>query len=385
MQSPETFYTNLIIIVAVLMSFILLVLVIGEYRRSQSRKRLMQLSNEIIDGSAAFIIVLDQNKKILKLNQSLLLAMKDSKTQLLGKTLSLAGLSEANRLMNALHQMELTGSETRETIRDEIYISSDEKLIIDWQISTLKDSSGSIVRYIASGLNVTELERARRELQNLRENTEREERRKLAEELHDEIGNHLFLSNMKLEELRDEILEPNIKIALEELHFTIETIINRTRSLVFELGPMSLEQSGLVNALESLAQHMQNRSGIPIRFKGDQLIQDLEHDTVYFMFNSVREIITNAIKHANAGEILLTVKQQADSVQVEVRDNGIGFDFKKIREAPHLCKGFGLQRLVERCEYFGAELNVDTSSGSTFRITIPITIKEKHVHSHSVG
>lgn len=370
---------------AVLIAFVVLAFVVSEYRGSKARRRLLQLSNEIVDGSAAFIIVLDQHRAILKLNLALLQSIQKDENSLLGKSLLTAGLSENNRLTEALKGDPPVVVESGETIRDRLATSRGEKLVVDWQISMLKGPSGDIMRYIISGLNVTELERTRQKLQNLRENTEREERQKLAEELHDEIGNYLFVSSMKLESLRESPLTADSRMALEELQDTIKTIITRTRSLVFELGPMSTVESGLENALASLTRHMQNRSGVSIQFTGDRLRYQPEKAVNYFLFNSVREIITNAVKHAQANKITVVLRQLPDSIEVEVRDNGKGFNFEETIEHPHIPKGFGLTRLVERCEYFGVGLKVDTSSGSSFRIILPITLKEAHAYSNSIG
>jgi signal transduction histidine kinase len=155
----------------------------------------------------------------------------------------------------------------------------------------------------------------------------------------------------------------------------MEQIVEDARSLTFELSNPLLYQVGLDAAVEShLAKHIQGEFGIECEFKSEGPLSSLGDDIKVVLYQAVRELLANIIKHANASKVGVCITNSGDELKVTVEDDGVGFDPARI--GPHDVGegGFGLFNIRERLEYLGGNLEIESGreKGACVIMSIPI-------------
>ena len=193
-------------------------------------------------------------------------------------------------------------------------------------------------------------------------------RRRWARELHDEtlqgIGGLAMLLSSALATGDDAALRRAVGQALDQTTLEIRTL----RGLIAELRPAALDDLGLGPAIETLVERSAASSGFAVRTEldlrgGERLAPDIE-STIYRL---VQEALTNVVKHAEAGEVLVRLAARDGAIAVLVRDDGRGFD----PDRP--CEGFGLTGMRERVALAGGSLQVSSCRGgpTTIEALVP--------------
>ena len=209
--------------------------------------------------------------------------------------------------------------------------------------------------------------------------TEERERRRIAGDLHDHACQSLALSKMKLQAVLDAALpadEQTLRQVCDSLNQTIEDV----RDLTFDLSSPTLYKFGLAAALEELLKDkLKTEYGIRYTFSDDKRPKPLTPDVRVLLFQSVRELLINVIKHAQAHEVHLDIRREGDSIRITVGDNGAGFDVDKVLSAPSRSRSVGLFNIRERVDYIGGQLEIDShpGRGSQFTLMAPL---ETEVH-----
>ena len=196
-------------------------------------------------------------------------------------------------------------------------------------------------------------------LQQVRE----EERGHLARELHDELGALLTAAKLDVARLKSRLgSEPSeVSQRLQHLTETLNSGIALKRRIIEDLRPSSLSNLGLQASLEILAREFSERSGVEVVTSIEQVDLDDAHQlTVYRL---VQESLTNMAKYAQARHAEVTVRAYANHVEVEVRDDGKGFDPARIKPSTH-----GLAGMRHRVEAAGGRLIVDTRPAGGTRV-----------------
>jgi PAS domain S-box-containing protein len=234
---------------------------------------------------------------------------------------------------------------------------------------------------IAAFRNITERKLAEEQLlsyqQQLRglamelSNAEERERRQIATYLHDYISQALVFCKMKLGSLKGNVTDRDI----QEIRLQIEEMFEMTQSLTFELSPPILHELGLEAALGSLTDQMREKHQIEIRFISDPNRFQLNEQISQLLFHSVRELLINVIKHADASAIDLKIDQTEGSIKIEVTDDGKGFTDEPKERHSKSEGGFGLFNIRERITNLGGELNIlpGPTRGTTIVLTLPLT------------
>lgn len=234
------------------------------------------------------------------------------------------------------------------------------------------DAQGHLVETLSVGRDVT----GRREAENasiahfakLRtlaariEGSVERERRRIAEGLHDHVGQVLALAGMRLGMLK---IAPGDREALavrREVRTCIDEAISFTRSLSAELHPPLLRQLGLAPTLRWLASEIERREGIRVTFRAGSPVPHPGEATGAFLFRAAQELSRNAIQHGRARRIDLSLRGGASSVRLRVRDDGVGFDVEPGTSAAP-SRGFGLFSLAERAEEMGGRLEIRSAPG----------------------
>jgi len=205
--------------------------------------------------------------------------------------------------------------------------------------------------------------------------TEERERRSIATDLHDQIGQTLSVIKIKLHNLRAKLLQPDCLEDLEEIQEYLTRTIRNTRSLTFELSPPILYELGLEAALEWLCEEFQKKHGLNCSFKNDELSKPIGEDVGVVLFRSTRELLTNVFKHAAAQNVHVSVHKDGSRIKISVKDNGIGFDARSQALTTAQKHAFGLFNIQERLRHLGGEFSLHTKPGRGTCVTIMAPLK----------
>jgi PAS domain S-box-containing protein len=212
--------------------------------------------------------------------------------------------------------------------------------------------------------------------------TEERERRRLAADLHDHIGQILALAQIKLGALRQESDSTDAQSTVGEIREYISQAIRYTRSLTFELGLPVLYDLGLEAAVEWLAEQFQEQHHLEINVIRDGQPKPLSEAASLLVFRVLRELLGNVVKHAQASRVDISVIRQNDFLNLEVRDNGIGFEAGEVTAKWGRSAGYGLFSIRERLNHLGGFLEVTSRPKQGTSATIMVPLEKKAMISH---
>ncbi len=201
---------------------------------------------------------------------------------------------------------------------------------------------------------------------------EENERKRIAEVLHDHIGQNLAISKIRLKTLKED--NPALSERLQEAIDLLDDSIQFTRSLTFELSTPVLYQLGIFPALEWLAGQFNNKHGLVTEIFSDSDIYKLSGEKSVILFKTVRELMHNIVKHARATKAEISLKRHAEGLEIIVEDNGVGFDIASMHDKMMTESGaFGIFNIKERIQYLGGTVNIksEINSGARIEIFVP--------------
>jgi two-component system, chemotaxis family, CheB/CheR fusion protein len=202
--------------------------------------------------------------------------------------------------------------------------------------------------------------------------TEEQERRSLAEDLHDNLSQVLHVAKLKLSELRSETKN----IAQSELFVEIDKLLVRAnqsaRSLSYQLSPPVLHELGLVPALEWLGEEMGRLFRIDVKVSHSRHAIVTDERTRIVLFRSARELLVSVAKHLGVRRAALRIHRNKTGIVVTVEDRGVGFD-PKVAHDPKKSRGLGLFSIRERLEYLDGRMDIRSNSRkTTIDLAMPI-------------
>jgi len=229
--------------------------------------------------------------------------------------------------------------------------------------------------------------RARTDLQELSARlvrTQENERRSLARELHDEVGQSLSAILMEAESAvcADDPRETHEH--LQSIRGLAERTVNEVRDLALLLRPSMLDDFGLVPALNWHARETAKRTGLKITVSADEDADNLPDEHKTCLYRLLQEALNNSARHGSARTVEVSVKRVSGRVLFTVRDDGVGFD-------PNLVRGMGLIGMEERVRRLGGRLRIDSQLGQGTVVSAELPVAEipsengRDAHTHFVG
>ena len=251
----------------------------------------------------------------------------------------------------------------------------------------VRDDAGKPIRMFGAVQDITGRERAARELKEASDrlrflsrrlfHVQEEERRHLARELHDEVGQALTVAKLNLK-----MIAPNVPVTdarrLEDSIQLLDRLLGQVRQLSLDLRPPLLDQLGLVPALRWLVDQQGQRAGLHMSFTAS--VGDLKIDPAVqtACFRVAQEAITNVIRHSGAKNVVVDLRREAERLWLSVGDDGKGFDPTVIhREAARHCS-LGLVSMKERALLVrgGLEVRSAHNRGTEIRAWFPLMSRE---------
>ena len=208
-----------------------------------------------------------------------------------------------------------------------------------------------------------------------------DERRTLARELHDEVGQSLSAIMMEANSVGAALhpaddagkiasqIRGDVRDRVSSIASMAEKTLNIVRDLALLLRPSMLDDFGLVPALNWHAREMSKRTGLNVRIVADEISDDLPDEHKTCIYRVVQEALNNAARHANARNLQVIVKNEGARVVFSVRDDGSGFDKRFVR-------GLGMLGMEERVRRLGGELHIDSEMGRGTTISAELPLPE---------
>jgi signal transduction histidine kinase len=204
------------------------------------------------------------------------------------------------------------------------------------------------------------------------------ERRRLATDLHDGLGQMLLVLKLNLSAALAEAPDQSpgsgrLRQALE----TVDDLVQKSRSLTFDLHPVMLDHLGLVATLRQYGEDFGHQAKVDILIDEQGTPRPLDVIVSRHLFRSIKELMTNAVRHGQARQIVISLHWMPDKLRLMVDDDGLGFDPTKAL-APSSSKGLGLPSIHERLRSLGGSMDIESSSRAGTRVVLelPLTTKE---------
>jgi PAS domain S-box-containing protein len=201
---------------------------------------------------------------------------------------------------------------------------------------------------------------------------EERERRRIAENLHDSLGQTLSLAYIKLSSIVNGEFPPNVQKVINETSDLLNNAISESRILTYDLSPPILYELGLIPAFKWKLDQITEKHGIRTSLVGDNYIIGIKKEFNIFLYRIVVELINNALKHAQATLIEIEIKKEKKFYYISVHDNGIGFS-RNSKKKNLFNGGFGLMSITERLDSIKGrfEIKSEMGKGTTATVIIP--------------
>ena len=283
------------------------------------------------------------------------------------------GLSELKSLVESFHRMAVHRAAVEESLRRSEMRLQQFNLQLEQRV---QERTGR-VRQQAVQLRALAAELSR---------AEQQERRRLAGILHDHVQQLLVAVRMQVSVLQREPLSTSGRAVLALSDELIGECIRDCRSLTVELSPPVLQSAGLAVALEWLARRLQEQNRFGVEIHVDPRSVPEEPDLRDFLFNTVRELLFNAVKHSGTDRAGVDIRRDDDTwIRITVEDPGRGCDPAECQAASRAAGKYGLFSIRERVEYLGGRMELAGAPGKGLRITLWVPLESAAEGAASIG
>lgn len=244
--------------------------------------------------------------------------------------------------------------------------AEDEGPFLAEERSLINSLADSLASYLNRKQAESELLQAHQRLRALSQqllHVQEQERRNLARDLHDEVGQALTAVMMNLQTMERQAPLEGLAPTLAETKVIIDKMMQRVRDLSLDLRPSLLDDVGLVAAVRWYVERQVGRAGLAVELVADESLSKLPPDVTTACFRVIQEAVTNVLRHAKATRLGITVQERAGEVHLSVQDNGIGFKVAQALERAAMGNSLGLIGMQERVSFIGGELSIDSAPG----------------------
>jgi len=369
----------------------------------------------VLDSLFVFAGVCTRDGILIETNQPSLAAVGASAEDVLGRPFPETpwwswSAESKERLREAIRR-----AAAGETVRydTELRVADGSLMPVDFQLVPMRDDDGRITHLIPSAIDISERIETRRDLERrehvvatlnqtletrvaerselaeqrmaqLRQlalelsRAEQRERRRLSQLLHDDLQQLLVAARMRVGRIQKKAPDESTRHQAEKALDILDQGIETARSLATELSPPVLHDGGLVQGVHWLARRMHQQHGLRVTVATEQEIMPLDTGVRILLFEAVRELLFNVVKHAGVKEATVSIDANESDVTIRVQDGGRGFDPSTLDLRAAEGEGFGLLSIRERIEAVGGTMHIDghPGGGARFTLTCPLRAEE---------
>jgi signal transduction histidine kinase len=206
---------------------------------------------------------------------------------------------------------------------------------------------------------------------------EQRERSRLATILHDHIQQLLVAAHLQIEGIDPAAGEKRIQASVRVLDSILGEALEASRNLTIELSPPILKQVGLIAGLHWLVARMAAKNNFRVSFTADPEMEPAREDVRFLLFECVRELLFNALKHSGAQQADLRVaRTEGSRIGITVEDTGVGFDPKTLAARNGNTAAFGLFSIQQRLAHVGGQASIESAPGTGTRVSLSVPLIE---------
>jgi len=204
--------------------------------------------------------------------------------------------------------------------------------------------------------------------------TQEAERKRIAKDLHDDIGSKLNVIRLNMHQLKKKAGEnPALVGNVEEVNELLGSTIQTTRRISHDLLPPTLENFGLMEAVKELKESINKGQPDFMQIElYDEINKPLDKTTALHLFRIIQELITNSLKYAEAKNLTLGLQLLPDQILLNYKDDGKGMELKNLQKR----KGLGFKNIDSRLSLLGANINYESSPDNGFNANITLKTAE---------
>lgn len=246
-----------------------------------------------------------------------------------------------------------------------------------WIACNVRDTSERMKAEQAQAQLLEEIKQSHEQLRALTfrlQEVQEIERRQIASELHDRIGQNLTGLNLNLQIIENQLsLDPGEAVGnrLDDSLKLVEETTRHVRNVMVDLHPPVLDEYGLVSALHWYSTNFSQRTGIATQVIGSEFEPRMSRDAELVLFRIVQESLNNAAKHAHASHVEIVVESSDGVPYLKIQDDGLGFDPQNI-DAPTDQPHWGLITMEQRAASIGARLAIDSAPGRGTQVSVVV-------------
>ncbi|KRB96876.1 hypothetical protein ASE11_15875 [Hydrogenophaga sp. Root209] len=257
---------------------------------------------------------------------------------------------------------------------------------VEMVVAVLPDHERSFVQMVIN--DITQRSREKRDLlrsrRTLRElsasmvEAREEERRRIARELHDELGQRLTALKLEMTACQRDHPNPEAGERAQLMQEMLDDTVASVRRIAMDLRPLMLDDLGLPEAIDWLVKEFKRRTGIEVDYRVGEGLRDLSPNLATTLYRIVQEALTNITRHARATRVLVEVNGSGDALRLVIEDNGVGFTSGTRSRSPG---SFGLLGIRERVLMLGGHLSVGNAPGGGARLEARVPLEAPAAHA----
>lgn len=349
----------------------------------EERTKEIKKLSDAVHASTDSIIISDLDGKITDINEATLkMYSTDDQTDLVGKgSFDLIATEDRDKAVADMKE-----AMERGYVRDreyQIVIKDGSKVPVEMSVSVMKGVDGKPIGFVGIIRDITERKHVEEELKQYTERlkalsyrlleVQENERRYIARELHDEIGQALTGLKLSLEGIASLPAE-EIMARLSEVQESVRELLNRVRNMSLDLRPSMLDDLGLLPALLWHFDRYTSQTNVRVNFKHIGLDKRFRSEIETAVYRIIQEALTNVARHACTREVTVLISVIREEIFIiNIEDRGIGFDFNTIKSTK-VTAGIGGMR--ERVALLGGKMMIDSSPGIGTCINVEIPLKD---------
>jgi len=337
----------------------------------QSARKALKVTEEnfktLFDNSTDEIMVSDLDGKILEVNQVVCNGLGYSKDELL--KMNIRHLKPEKFRFHVTENRTQTINKGEHTFESE-NMTKDGKIVAIEIKSKLFDYKGEKAILSISRI-ITERKELERKVLSAVIKTEEKERERFSKDMHDGLGPLLSTVKLYVNELNsDEITKEERITFTNQINEMLDQAVSSTREISNNLMPRVIHEYGLVKAIDSFSQKVNQTKKLGIQFDHTGIDQTMNADLQLILFRVISELINNTIKHAKANNIKIQLKREEDHTSLSFEDDGVGFNMDKVMSNPNT--GIGLKSIISRVKSVNGRCIFKSFEGHGFKIYIDI-------------
>ncbi len=357
------------------------------WRAEEALRESEQQYRGLMDGANDAIALVDPKGKITKANRRVQHLLGYSEAELLG--LNYFQLHPADRLEHVRQNFKHILATGTGPLHECLMLRKDgEPVPVEISHNMVQYGEQRVIQAVCR--DITDRKRAGEALRDSEQKLRRlasqlltvqeKERRRVARELHDELGQDLTVLKIHLVAIENKLRrdQQGLKLSCEHLLGYIDAVIENVRRLSWDLSPSILEDLGLSSSLKHLVQEICRNNNMLLSVAVDEIDNLFSPEVKINIYRIFQESLTNVVRHAKASRIAVEIKKKEDRVIFRLKDDGQGFDVKKARSRSLEKRGLGLTTMQERALMSGGTLSISSRKGRGTEVILTIPLSRQN-------